>query len=74
MAAAGVGVDVEDLATGCGVAPDAGPVGEAPATRPCEAGSMYAVAETLAVICGKPRGPAARLIALRVISRPRIEI
>ena len=44
----------------------------APPVAPSVAGTMYVVAETVAVICGKPLGPGTRLIALIVIRRPRI--
>jgi hypothetical protein len=47
-----------------------GPAGVAPLRSPCAAGTRYVVAEIEAVICGKPFGPAAKVIALSVISRP----
>src|SRR5581483_1009429 len=50
--------------------PEAGPEGDAPADRPWEAGIRYVVAAIDALICGKPFGPAPRLIAFRVMSRP----
>ena len=48
----------------------AGLPGDAPAVRPCAAGTRYVVAEIDASIVGKPPPPGASVIALRVISRP----
>ena len=42
----------------------------APAITPWEAGTRYAVAAIVAVICGKPLGPAPRLIASKDSRRP----
>ena len=44
------------------------------ATRGEERIGLLLLAETLAVMCGKPLGAGAKLIALSVIRRPRIEI
>src|SRR5437660_326529 len=55
---------------GCPGAPELGADAVAPLVRPCEAGIRYVVAETEAVICGKPWGAGAKLNALRVINRP----
>ena len=56
-----------DVLTDC---EEDGPLDVAPAVTPCEAGTRYAVAAIVAVICGKPVGPAPRLIASKDSSRP----
>jgi hypothetical protein len=44
--------------------------GFAPFSNPWEVGTRYVVAEIVVSICGKPDGPAPRLIAFSVISLP----
>jgi hypothetical protein len=55
-AAAAAGVDGVLLAPLGGVVDGvlAGPADVAPASRPCDGCSRYVVADTFAVICGKP--------------------
>jgi hypothetical protein len=67
---AGAGAADPPLEPGVDVLVPAGPDGVAPPSRPVPAGAMYVVAETVAVICGKPVDAAPSEIELMLKSRP----